>query len=124
MDVTVLSEPMFIDTTGADYASEPHGLLNAAREQHPLARTSTAFELLRYDDVQGALQTKRLRPAGLEMLHQQGITEGPLHDWWGLLMFHHEPPTHTRLRSLVSRALTPRRVDAFRPRLREIADGY
>jgi pimeloyl-[acyl-carrier protein] synthase len=124
MEATVLGEPMFIDTTGADYADEPHRLLNAARERHPLARTATGFEVLRHDDVQRALQDQRLRPAGLEMLHQQGITQGPLHDWWGLLMFHHEPPAHTRLRSLVSRALTPRRVEAFRPRLREIANGY
>src|SRR5690606_37157771 len=70
------------------------------------------------------LQDQRFRPAGLEMLHHQGITSGPLHDWWGLLMFHHEPPAHTRLRSLVSRALTPRRVEEFRPRLRTIADRH
>lgn len=124
MGTAVLGEPSFIDTTGDDYARDPYRLLNAAREQHALGRTHTGLEVLRYDDVLRALQDRRLRPAGLEMLHNQGITDGPLHDWWGLLMFHHEPPTHTRLRSLVSRALTPRRVEEFRPRLREIAERY
>src|SRR5687768_10473966 len=101
MEATVLGEPRFIDTASSDYATEPYTLLNAAREWHPLARTAAGFEVLRYDDVLRTLQDRRLRPAGLEMLHHQGITDGPLHEWWGLLMFHHEPPTHTRLRSLV-----------------------
>lgn len=123
-DEAVAGEPAFIDTSHADYGSDPHQVLGAARERHPLARTASGWEVLRYGDVLGALQDRRLRPAGLEMLHHQGIVDGPLHDWWGLLMFHHEPPTHTRLRSLVARALTPKRVDAFRPQLREIASRF
>ncbi|MQY07386.1 cytochrome P450 [Actinomadura macrotermitis] len=35
-----------------------------------------------------------------------------------------DPPKHTRMRGLVSRAFTQRRVQALEPRLREIARGY
>ncbi|MBW8486597.1 cytochrome P450 family protein [Actinomadura parmotrematis] len=34
-----------------------------------------------------------------------------------------DPPDHTRLRRLMARAFTPRRVEGLRPRVQEIADG-
>src|SRR5207253_6269650 len=35
-----------------------------------------------------------------------------------------DPPRHTRMRALVSRGFTPRRVADLEPRIREIARGY
>ena len=46
-----------------------------------------------------------------------------LADWWRLVMFNTNPPEHGRLRGLVSRAFTPRRTDALRPRVRELANA-
>lgn len=34
-----------------------------------------------------------------------------------------DPPEHSRLRKLVSRAFTPRRVEELRPRVEEVAPG-
>lgn len=47
-----------------------------------------------------------------------GNDENPI----GSSLISSDPPRHTKLRSLVSRAFTPRRVNELAPRIREIAD--
>ena len=49
------------------------------------------------------------------------ITEGPLRDWYGRLMFTTEGEYHRRIRSLVSRAFTPRSVEALRASAADMA---
>ncbi|GGO92541.1 cytochrome P450 family protein [Wenjunlia tyrosinilytica] len=41
---------------------------------------------------------------------------------WGRHMLNADPPDHTRLRRLVSKEFTPRRIEALRPRVQEITD--
>lgn len=55
------------------------------------------------------------------MLTNQGITDGPLHDWWRLIMNNHDGPEHSRIRRLVGRAFTPREADKLRADMRACA---
>jgi cytochrome P450 len=114
--------PVEVDYADPGYWADPHSVLRRAREQHPLARASIGYWLvLRYADVEPLLRSPALVVPGGRILAAQGIREGPLAEWWPLILFNTNPPTHTRLRGLLSRAFTPRRVEALRPRIRAVA---
>jgi cytochrome P450 len=116
------SGPLEIDYSDPGYWADPHPVLRRAREAHPLARASIGYWLvLRHADVEPLLRSPALVVPGAEILAAQGIAQGPLAEWWPLILFNTNPPTHTRLRSLLSRAFTPRRVEGLRPRIRAIA---
>jgi cytochrome P450 len=96
----------------------------ALARQGPLARFEPGggWMVLRHGEVLRLLRDPRMRASGPLILEQSGIIDGPLYDWWKLLLFQSNPPVHERLRSLVNRAFTPRRVEAMRPVARRIAE--
>jgi len=62
-------------------------------------------------DIRHALPPEQLNPARRTATHQL-INEN---------MLFADPPNHTRLRALVNQAFTPKRVEALRPRLHQLA---
>jgi cytochrome P450 len=94
--------------------------VHAAREACWYARTSLGYAVLRYDEVAALLRDRRLRQGGVESLAAQGITTGPLADWMRMVILNIEGEEHARLRHLVSKAFTPRAVDALRPVMRAV----
>jgi cytochrome P450 len=70
------------------------------------------FMLLRYADCYDAiLDPERLGNIGSRYFEMQGWSEGPWIEWTRRNIVMADPPVHTRLRKLVNRAFTPRRVD-------------
>ena len=111
-----------VDPTDAAYWHDIHGTLAPLREQAPVARSTVGlYEILRYEHCERLLRDTSLHQALSGMLSYQDIHDGPLYDWWQLIMNNHDAPTHTRLRSLVGRAFTPKQVDLVRERIREVA---
>ncbi|WP_274649329.1 cytochrome P450 [Paenibacillus humicola] len=81
----------------------------------------------RHEDVQTILKSPSfVREAANAVPDMQVQT--PLPDWKPFVdltanwMLFRDPPTHTRLRGLVSHAFTPRTMERLRPRIRSIAD--
>jgi cytochrome P450 len=100
---------------------DPYPTYRALRESDPVHRSPFlgAWVLTRYRDVAQALRDDRMsvdgtRAAGHEEL--QG-TSGPR----SMLVL--DPPDHTRLRALVSKAFTPRAVERVRPRIEALVTG-
>ena len=82
--------------------------------------------LTRYADALLLLRDPRFsadRVASLEHLRDIGLEEfAALFRVVSKMMLFTDPPAHTRLRSLVSKAFTPRAVDALRSRIQGIVD--
>jgi len=68
-----------------------------------------------YDDCRRVLLDRDLKGGQLALFDLAGLTEGPLRDWYAGIMFAQDGPPHHRLRKLVSKAFTPRAVQALRP---------
>jgi cytochrome P450 len=113
-----------VDLTG-NFAGDLHGVLSEAAQQGPLAVdvATGATVVLRQRDLEALAHDQRLEGIGLAMFDMMGITDGPLRDWYGRLMFSTEGDYHRRIRSLVSRAFTPRSVEALRASAADMA-GY
>src|SRR5262249_20714632 len=80
-----------------------------------------ATVVLRQRDLEALAHDPRLEGIGLAFFDMMGITDGPLRDWYGRLMFTTEGDYHRRMRSLVSRAFTPRSVEALRATAADMA---
>ncbi|MCY3635710.1 MAG: cytochrome P450 [bacterium] len=122
-----MDELAVIDLTDPAFWSNPYPVLAEARSQHPLARgVDGGLIALGFDAVESVLRDPRFLTT--DLLAPRGITEGPIAEWWGQVMFSANPPEHTRLRRLVSRAFTPRAVESLRPRVvqitEELLDGF
>jgi cytochrome P450 len=111
-----------VDLTG-NFAGDLHGVLSEAAQRGPLAVdvATGATVVLRQRDLEALAHDQRLEGIGLALFDMMGITDGPLRDWYSRLMFTTEGDYHRRTRSLVSRAFTPRSVQALRARAADMA---
>lgn len=107
---------------------DPHPFFARARREEPVffSETFQAWVVTRFDDVcavardtarfssVGCLDSGPMPPAVLDVL-MRGYPPLPS-------LVDADPPLHTRVRGLATRALSLRRINAFEPRLRAIAD--
>jgi len=100
-----------------------HAALRDAARAGPITRfpDTGAVLVLGHADVEALGRDPRLVGVGLGNFDAVGITDGPLREWFGSLMFTNEGAAHRRLRSLVQKAFTPRAVDAIRDTARAMA---
>ena len=107
---------------------DPFGHFAQARAQCPVQRVRLAdghpaWVVLGYDAARQALGDPRISKDMLAALAADGevVAEGLPGPAFSRHMLNVDPPDHTRLRRLVSRAFTPGRVAALEPAIRGIA---
>lgn len=107
-----------------DYAidADPHPSWRRLRDEAPVYRNDDLdfYALSRFEDVLGAsLDHETFSSAWGTVLELMTDEPGQ-----SPMMIFQDPPEHTRLRKLVSRAFSPRRIAELEPRVRAICRGY
>jgi cytochrome P450 len=121
--VNTLTDLVLLPTTDPGFWQDPHAAVRRAHERGPVARSPwDSLVLLDYDDCLAVLADTRFANDYDTLLTRHDVVDGPLWDWWQLAMLNNNPPVHTRLRSLVSRAFTPRSVARAAAPTRRIAE--
>lgn len=108
------------------FLADPYPFYRRLREEAPVFKAEQGFWLLtRYEDVTFSLRDRRFgkdfagsirRRYGEDRLHEPTIAN------LARTMLVLDPPDHTRLRSLVTKAFTARRIADMRPRIRQLVD--
>ncbi|MBV9615392.1 MAG: cytochrome P450 [Ktedonobacteraceae bacterium] len=119
------------DLLSQETIRDPAKFYTHLREQEPLTCVDDflgrgkAWILTDYEDAMTVLKDPRFTKDRRKILAQEGgqspLLEGP---FLALMqnMITVDPPDHTRLRGLVSKAFTPRMIEQLRPRIQQITD--
>ena len=123
---TVAGAPLF-NPLAPEFIANPYPYYQRLRETDPMHLTPLGFYVAsRHADIATVLRDKRFGKdfAGrMSRRHGPEILEEPVYRSMRHWMLQQDPPDHTRLRGLVVRAFTARRVEDMRPRIQEIVDG-
>ena len=106
-----------------EFHSNPYPFYKALREEDPVHQSPFGFWVCtRYDDAVMILRDPRFGREGMAKMMETrlGLTQDVSR---ARDMLFQDPPDHTRLRALVSRAFTPRVVEVMRPDIQDIVNG-
>jgi len=119
-----------LDAWGDYDRDDPYPLFARVQADGPvhevtLADGHRAWLIVRHEEAKAALNHAGLSKDMHAALARDGavVAEGLPGPAFARHMLSVDPPDHTRLRRLVSKAFTPRAVEALRPRITELVDG-
>ena len=115
-----MAEPLAFNPLDPAFRRDPYAIYERGRREHPVLlheglplRLASVF---RYEDCQAILRDAEGWSNVFPLAQALGAEDIPPPSMLGT-----DPPEHTRLRSLVNKAFTPRIVSRLEPRMRELA---
>ncbi|WP_370027681.1 cytochrome P450 [Planotetraspora sp. GP83] len=121
---------MQFDPWNPEFVAHPYDVYRELRDNAPVSffEPTGQWLIARHADVNALLRDRRLGRSYLHVASHEAFGREPEPEFqelfWRVIragMLDVEPPVHTRLRRLVSKAFTPRMVESLRPRVRKIA---
>ncbi|MGA7995562.1 MAG: cytochrome P450 [Bradyrhizobium sp.] len=120
-----VSEPLF-NPLSPEFIRDPYPHYERLRTSDPMHLTPFgAYVASRHAEVSLVMRDKRFGKDYIERTKRRygpKIMEEPVFRSMSHWMLQQDPPDHTRLRGLVVKAFTARRVEDMRPRIQEIVD--
>ena len=115
-----------VDLAHPDFSQDQHAFWAEARALGStfVAQPFGATGFLDHADVSALFNDDRLGSgqASTRALDAVGVTSEPFAEWTRHSIVTANPPRHTRLRSLLNKAFTPRRAERMRPAVRETCE--
>jgi cytochrome P450 len=124
-----------VSIAASEFKADPFPVYRRLRETSPVHRVKLpdgqmAWLITRYDDVVRVLTDERFAKDAFRVLSKEHLARSP---WLTKLftplllplarhMLNRDPPDHTRLRTLVQQAFSPRLVERMRSRIETLAD--
>ena len=115
------------------FVQDPYPHWQELRENDPVHQTPIGFWVLTaYQDIHRfvrdlalSVEDRNARPGLLDAVAREALGDryDQISQRGSRAMLNLDPPDHTRLRRLVSKAFTPRRIEELRPRIQDLVDG-
>jgi pimeloyl-[acyl-carrier protein] synthase len=114
------NEPVAFNPFLPEVIANPYPTYHRLRQEDPVHLSPLGiWALSRYDDAAMLLRDPRFGRRGFQQILESRFGRQGL----GQSMLFQDPPDHTRLRTLVSKAFTPRVIEGMRGHIQQVVDG-
>jgi cytochrome P450 len=120
--VSDLELPAFDYTDESIRGDAFHAAMEELRGRGWLAQGPFGYMVLDRESAEFFLRTRSAIFPGMKIAEIFGVTEGPLYEQMRRNILQVNGPDHSRLRSLVNPALSPRAVERYRPAMRSFLE--
>jgi cytochrome P450 len=115
--------PERFDALDPAVIDDPYPIYARLREAGPLCRMGPAsFGVTRYADVAALMRDPRLGSEFPPEYHRMSVGDGPAAEFFHRIILYRDPPAHTRLRRLMSKAFSPGLVRGLAGHIGELVD--
>ncbi len=118
-----MSEDILFNPLLPEFHADPYPFYRRLREKEPVHQSPMGFWVLtRYEDCVAVLRDQRFGREEFQQMLSSVYGDDSEKQQLPRSMLFRDPPDHTRLRALVSKAFTPRMIETMRDHIQEIVD--